>query len=33
MSAAGQDNAVKALQEDSNKKSEEDTAHKAGWKK
>ena len=33
ISAAGQDNTVKALQEDSNKKSEEDTAHKAGWKK
>ena len=33
ISAAGQDNTVKALQEDSNKKSEEDTAHKEGWKK
>lgn len=33
ISVSGQDDAVKALQEDSNKKSEEDTAHKKGWKK
>jgi hypothetical protein len=32
LSAAAQDNTVKALQEDSNKKFEEDTAHKSGWK-
>lgn len=33
ISATAQDNSVKSLQEDSNKKSEEDTAHKQGWKK
>lgn len=31
-SASAQDNTVKALQDDSNKKLEEDTAHKKGWK-
>lgn len=33
ISASAQDDAVKSLQEDSNKKSEEDTAHTKGWKK
>jgi hypothetical protein len=32
ISAIAQDNTVKALQDDSNRKSEEDTAHKKGWK-
>jgi hypothetical protein len=32
LSALAQDNAIKALQDDSNKKLEEDTAHKQGWK-
>jgi hypothetical protein len=32
ISATAQDGTVKALQDDSNKKSEEDTAHKTGWK-
>jgi hypothetical protein len=32
LSASAQDNAVKGLQDDSNKKLEEDTAHKTGWK-
>src|SRR5690349_15729800 len=31
-SVRAQDNTVKALQDDSNKKLEEDTAHKQGWK-
>ena len=31
-SAFAQDNTIKTLQDDSNKKSEEDTAHKKGWK-
>jgi hypothetical protein len=32
IAATAQDGTVKALQDDSNKKSEEDTAHKTGWK-
>src|SRR5690349_19759331 len=32
VTAIAQDNTVKSLQDDSNKKFEEDTAHKAGWK-
>jgi hypothetical protein len=33
MSASAQDSSIKGLQDDSNKKLEEDTAHSKGWKK